>query len=901
MKAIANKVINTILNLKDNFSKGLKSATSSTASFKKQMKVAENAGTKMRSTFKNTFSSIASSASVLGTISLGAIGVGATKAFANFEQSVANVNATLGKSSTPQVLESYKKKSIELSDTMSKSSKEIMDGFNYLALAGWSAEDSIANIGSVVKSSVVSGMDLATCSDKITDSLSALGLQAKDTTTYTNTLALAQTKGNATIENLLDSYLSVGGTMKNFNIPLNESSAILDKLADRGLKGAEAGNSLSAIMVNLMGKTGSAKQALSNLNISLFDSSGNVRNMTEFLFDLKGKLQALTPEQRNTAIALIAGKNQLDAFNKLMDGTDENLVKLSEDLKDTNGALDEAAKTIDNTLIGNFKKLKNIISNTGIEIVGKFAPQLNGFLEGLQTKVKNIRPVIENFIQKVLDTVPKVINILKEMSPIIGGIIGGLASFMIITKITSSAKNFTKIFEKFAILTSPIGLACIAIGSLVAIIIHLMNTNEEFRNNMEHCYQRIKTQVIFAIESIQFKLREMKETYGSVGEYIKSKMPLIASIGGIVGGLLAFKALSPFSGIINKIGLSFGKSLIPMFSFKNILLSIKNIPGMLLAPINLLKNGIVSLQRTFVLAKAFLPGILSGGFSKIGIVFKSLLHPITLLKKGFTIIRTALMAVVTPVGIVIAVIGALVAGFIYCWNTNSDFRDKMIEAWNSISSAIVNIVGIVVGWISELASFLIGFYTEHQSQIDGLLNAVLNTIGVVIEQIVSIITGIVEIISGIFQVIDGLIHGDWSEMWEGCKTIFKGAIDAITGWWDGLREIFSHPLKAMINVFKHDSGSDEETTNEVAHNATGTSYFRGGLTTVNENSGKELIRLPSGTQIVPGDKTKKIMNGTNNVPPVTVIVQGNIIGNKEYADYLGNHILSEIKLGMLNI
>ncbi|HBJ1646516.1 TPA: phage tail tape measure protein [Clostridium botulinum] len=899
MKKIANKVINTILNLKDNFSKGLKSATSSTATFKKQMKVAENAGTKMRSTFKNVFSSIASSASVLGTISLTGLTASSVKTYATFEKSMSKVQALSG--ATGEDFKKLSDKAKEMGAATSKTASESADALGYMALAGWNTKQMLTGLEPILRASEAGEMDLATCSDLVTDSMSAMGISVDNLGHYLDVVAKAQASSNTSMQGLLEAYIGCGGTLKNMNVSVEESATLLGTLANRGKKSSEAGNALNSILINLMGTTSTTSGALKELGVSAYDSEGNFRGVTTTLKDLSVAFAKCTPQQRDMLQAQLGGKTQMDTLQALLSGVNEEYDTLNGKLKDCNGYMTEAAKTMQNNLIGKLTALKSAFEGVQIQIGEKLAPYLMSFMDNITVKLPKIGEKISSTMEKVIVTIPKIKKVLSELSPVIAGIVAGLASFMIITKITSSAKNFTKIFEKFAILTSPIGLACIAIGSLVAIIIHLMNTNEEFRNNMEHCYQRIKTQVIFAIESIQFKLREMKETYGSVGEYIKSKMPLIASIGGIVGGLLAFKALSPFSGIINKIGLSFGKSLIPMFSFKNILLSIKNIPGMLLAPINLLKNGIVSLQRTFVLAKAFLPGILSGGFSKIGIVFKSLLHPITLLKKGFTIIRTALMAVVTPVGIVIAVIGALVAGFIYCWNTNSDFRDKMIEAWNSISSAIVNIVGIVVGWISELASFLIGFYTEHQSQIDGLLNAVLNTIGVVIEQIVSIITGIVEIISGIFQVIDGLIHGDWSEMWEGCKTIFKGAIDAITGWWDGLREIFSHPLKAMINVFKHDSGSDEETTNEVAHNATGTSYFRGGLTTVNENSGKELIRLPSGTQIVPGDKTKKIMNGTNNVPPVTVIVQGNIIGNKEYADYLGNHILSEIKLGMLNI
>ena len=442
---------------------------------------------KFASSAMNKMASLAKKAA----LATSAMAVVSGKAFAEFEQSAANVSATMGKSSTPEIMEDYKKKAIELSDTMSKSSKEVMDGFNYLALAGWNSTDSLNHIGEIVQSSIVGNMDLATCSDKVTDSLSALGLVAEDTTRYTNTLALAQSKGNATMENLLDSYLTVGGTIKNYNIPLNESTAILDKLADRGLKGSEAGNSLSAIFVNLMGKTGQAKAAMDELGVSLFDSSGKTKNMSKFLFELKDKLSGMTEEQRNTYISMIAGKNQLDAFNKLMDSADENLIKLTEDLKDTDGSLDAAAKTIDSTILGNLKKLKNIFINTGIEVISKFAPNINNALEILQDKLKNLRPKIEEFADNFIVTIsniaqsdtfnmlkntlsnmfnfivsngPQILEVLSNFVPIIVGI----GSAMVALKIAGKVQAIIGIILKLKTIFMSISFAFQAVAGGVA-------------------------------------------------------------------------------------------------------------------------------------------------------------------------------------------------------------------------------------------------------------------------------------------------------------------------------------------------------------------------------------------------------------------------------------------------
>lgn len=69
---MSSKTINTILNLKDNFSKGISSATSSTKQFQRQIKQAENQANKMKSGITGSFSSTAAKiAGALGLIGLG--------------------------------------------------------------------------------------------------------------------------------------------------------------------------------------------------------------------------------------------------------------------------------------------------------------------------------------------------------------------------------------------------------------------------------------------------------------------------------------------------------------------------------------------------------------------------------------------------------------------------------------------------------------------------------------------------------------------------------------------------------------------------------------------------------------------------------------------------------------
>lgn len=70
-------------------------------------------------------------------------------------------------------------------------------------------------------------------------------------------------------------------------------------------------------------------------------------------------------------------------------------------------------------------------------------------------------------------------------------------------------------------------------------------------------------------------------------------------------------------------------------------------------------------------------------------------------------------------------------------------------------------------------------------------------------------------------------------------------------------------------------------------NATGTPYWRGGLTRVNERGG-EIMNLPSGTQIIPHDVSVKAAGGRSVT--VNVNIQGNVIGNREYTEQVGEYV-----------
>ncbi|MBQ5682772.1 MAG: hypothetical protein IIV26_04560 [Peptococcaceae bacterium] len=81
---------------------------------------------------------------------------------------------------------------------------------------------------------------------------------------------------------------------------------------------------------------------------------------------------------------------------------------------------------------------------------------------------------------------------------------------------------------------------------------------------------------------------------------------------------------------------------------------------------------------------------------------------------------------------------------------------------------------------------------------------------------------------------------------------------------------------------------------------TGSAYFAGGLTHINEGGRGEIVNLPGGTQIIPHDVSKKQAAEKWNNFTINLNIHGNMIGNQQYADYIGGIIAQRVKLALNN-
>ena len=135
---------------------------------------------------------------------------------------------------------------------------------------------------------------------------------------------------------------------------------------------------------------------------------------------------------------------------------------------------------------------------------------------------------------------------------------------------------------------------------------------------------------------------------------------------------------------------------------------------------------------------------------------------------------------------------------------------------------------------------------------------------------------------------------------KGAFDSLMGGINAVIGGFNKVKDSIGGAIQKLMNWnnTKAENKSVNVQTNNVSagpvpgRKALGTSYFKGGITQINENKRNEVAVLPNGTEILSHEQSKKQSEKPN--VSVNVTIEGNVIGNKEYADYVGNEIVAKV-------
>lgn len=338
------------------------------------------AGSGVKQLTKTISAATAAAAAAVGAIAVAAVNVGK-----EFETAMSQVQATMLIDTTTEegaaAFATLEDAARECGRTTAFSATEAAEALNYLALAGYDADQAATALPTVLKLAGAGAMDLARASDMVTDSMSALGLEATEANlnTFADQLAQTASKANTSVSQLGEAILTVGGTAKGLAGGTTELNTALGILADNGLKGAEGGTHLRNMILSLQSPTGDASKALSQLGVDVYDAQGNMRGLNDIFKDLQTGMEGMTNAQKDSIISTLFNKTDLTAANAMLSNCTDRWDELSASIENSAGACEDMYSIQLDNLDGDIKILQSGLSDLGISIY----QDLNGPLRSM--------------------------------------------------------------------------------------------------------------------------------------------------------------------------------------------------------------------------------------------------------------------------------------------------------------------------------------------------------------------------------------------------------------------------------------------------------------------------------------------------------------------------------------
>lgn len=404
----------------------------------KEMKLAIKIAGKVDKSFGSTLKSVQSQIKTVAKVSAAAVGAVATavagvttaaiKTGKEFENSMSQVAATMGiDKATKDGLKNYQTLETaakEMGESTAFTASEAAEGLNYLALAGYSADQAATALPYTLKLAGAGAMDLADASDMVTDAMSALNLEAnnKNLSTFSDQLAKSASTTNTNVKQLGEAILTVGGTAANLKGGTAELNTALGILANNGIKGAEGGTHLRNMLLSLESPTDAAAKQLEKLGVNVYDAKGNLRSLNDIFSDVQKSTKGMTNQQVDGILATLFNKRDLASARAMMKAAGDDFSKIEKTISDSAGACDQMYKTQLDNLEGDLALFTSALQGLGIEVYENIG---GGVREGVQLATECIGDLNKAFKKNGLQglvgefgsVLSKAVNYVSDLAP----------------------------------------------------------------------------------------------------------------------------------------------------------------------------------------------------------------------------------------------------------------------------------------------------------------------------------------------------------------------------------------------------------------------------------------------------------------------------------------------------
>lgn len=523
------------------FSKGFVSAYNDLKVFGDKSATAEQKLNGLSSAFKTTGGLLSKNV----TLPIVGVGAAAVKTATDFEAGMSEVKAISG--ATGSEFDALRDKAIEMGAKTKFSASDSADAFKYMAMAGWDASQMMDGIAGIMDLAAASGEDLATTSDIVTDALTAFGLQASDSAHFAGVLAQASSKSNTNVGLMGETFKYVAPVAGALGYSIEDTAVAIELMANSGIKGSQAGTALRSTITRLAKPVGEAKDAVEELKISITNTDGTMKPLSQTMVELREKFAGLTEEQKAQYAAMLAGQEGMSGLLAIVNASDEDFQKLTDEINNANGAAEDMASVMMDNTAGAVEQLKGALESAGILIGEKLTPYIRKLAEwitGLVEKFNSLSEEEQDQIVKfglILAAIGPVLLILAKVISVVSTVVKAFKLFGttmttvktsidlvkagytgLATQMGGIPKLVAGISTGFGGMLAPIAAVIAIVAVLVGAFVTLWKTNEEFRDNMVGIWNSIKESINNFFDGVVERINALGFDFENITEVIKT-------------------------------------------------------------------------------------------------------------------------------------------------------------------------------------------------------------------------------------------------------------------------------------------------------------------------------------------------------------------------------------------
>lgn len=329
--------------------------------------------------------------------------------YKDFEAAMSQVQAISG--STQSDLTRLTAKAKEMGATTKFTAAESAEAFNYMAMAGWNAEQMMGGIEGILNLAAASGEDLGTTSDIVTDALTAFGLKASDATHFSDVLAQASSSANTDVGMMGETFKYVASMAGSLSYSIEDVALMTGLMANSGIKSTQAGTALNSVLTRLATNSSGAADAIAALGVNFYDSAGNARPLGTVMGELREATKGMNQEQKSSLANTVAGMEAQKGLLAILNASEEDYNKLADAISNADGASKRMSDTMMDNLSGDITLFQSAVDGLKISLGERMS---NSWLRDIVQWLTAQVPKAEQLFSDAMDSAERKLDSIKR-------------------------------------------------------------------------------------------------------------------------------------------------------------------------------------------------------------------------------------------------------------------------------------------------------------------------------------------------------------------------------------------------------------------------------------------------------------------------------------------------------